>query len=373
MFWRKIASQYAFPLLTAALLLALALPLAADAFPGEAWGSPSGSYLGIDSRDVTADRLAPLKLKEERGVEVTLVDQDAPAGKAGLREHDVILTFNGQPVESVEELRRMIRETPAGRTVALGVSRDGQPITLQATLADRRKTMVLAAPVAPEVPEAPMVPEMPAVVIPNVEIDFGHSASRAGLLVENLTPQLAEFFGARNGEGVLIRSVEKGSAAAAAGFKAGDVIIRVDKDKVTDLSDWRMALHQHKGGKVPVVVLRDKKEQTITLAVPSRERGSLSGFDFDMPDLDTGYLQLERRMQLLTPEIERSAAAAVDLASATLTEQMAELRKEMARATRDAQKQLEKQRKEMQKAARDAARRTRDAQRRHAPDPPDQP
>ena len=70
------------------------------------------SYLGVDTRDVTPDRLGALKLKEEKGVEVTMVDQDAPAGKAGLKEHDVILTVNGAEVESVEQLRRMIREIP---------------------------------------------------------------------------------------------------------------------------------------------------------------------------------------------------------------------------------------------------------------------
>ena len=66
--------------------------------------------LGVDTRDVTSDRLSDLKLKEEHGVEVTLVDQDAPAGKAGLKEYDVILTINGSQVESVEQLRRMIHE-----------------------------------------------------------------------------------------------------------------------------------------------------------------------------------------------------------------------------------------------------------------------
>src|SRR6202162_423734 len=99
-----------------------------------------GSYLGVDTRDVTSDRLADLKLKEEHGVEVTLVDQDAPAGKAGLKEHDVILSLNGNQVEGVEQLRRMLREIPPGRTVNLGISRDGQPLTLKAQLADRKKT-----------------------------------------------------------------------------------------------------------------------------------------------------------------------------------------------------------------------------------------
>src|SRR6202161_3107989 len=97
--------------------------------------SATSSYLGVDISDVTTDRLGALKLKEERGVEVTMVDQDAPAGKAGLKEHDVILTVNDAGVESVEQLRRMIRETPPGRIVTLGLSRDGQAMTIKAQLA----------------------------------------------------------------------------------------------------------------------------------------------------------------------------------------------------------------------------------------------
>src|SRR5579859_3782806 len=96
------------------------------------------SYLGVDISDVTTERLSALKLKEEKGVEVTMVDQDAPAGKAGIKEHDVILTMNGTNIDSGAQLRRMIHETPPGRVVTLGLSRDGQPLTLKVQLADRR-------------------------------------------------------------------------------------------------------------------------------------------------------------------------------------------------------------------------------------------
>src|SRR5690348_6878739 len=68
------------------------------------YGTEHSSYLGIDPQDITSDRVAELKLKSETGVEVGMVDQDSPAGKAGIKEHDVILQFNGAPVESVEEL-----------------------------------------------------------------------------------------------------------------------------------------------------------------------------------------------------------------------------------------------------------------------------
>src|SRR5580765_4145913 len=87
--------------------------------PGVFYVDAAGrSYLGVDIQDVTAERVNALKLKEERGVEITMVDQDAPAGKAGLKEHDVILEFNGTAVESEEQLRRLIREVPPGRNVA---------------------------------------------------------------------------------------------------------------------------------------------------------------------------------------------------------------------------------------------------------------
>src|SRR3984893_18366707 len=131
----------------ATLPLLLTLSHAAQSWsvdpPAQPWGlssedSGTGAYLGVDISDVTTDRLGALKLKEEKGVEVTMVDQDAPAGKAGIKEHDVILTMNGAPVESKTQLQRMIHETPAGRVVSLGLSRDGQPMSIKVQLADRR-------------------------------------------------------------------------------------------------------------------------------------------------------------------------------------------------------------------------------------------
>ncbi|MFY9979132.1 MAG: PDZ domain-containing protein, partial [Candidatus Sulfotelmatobacter sp.] len=99
--------------------------------------SGTTSYLGVDIADITSDRVAALKLKQEQGVEVTMVDQDAPAGKAGIKDHDVILSMNGTEVESKSQLQRMIHETPPGRMVTLVLSRDGQPMTIKLQLADR--------------------------------------------------------------------------------------------------------------------------------------------------------------------------------------------------------------------------------------------
>ena len=224
----------------------------------------TSSYLGIDTQDVTPQRVAPLKLKEERGVEVLTVDQDAPAGKAGLKEHDVILEFNGTKVEGVEHLRRLIHEIPPGRTASIAVSRDGKPMLFKVQLADKGQAMHMSGTRKIMIPR-PVIPDFD---FPAVDVMVQTSGSRSGAVVENLTPQLGDFFGARNGEGVLVRSVEKGSAAEAAGLKAGDVIVRVENEHITDRGDWKTALRNHRRGKVSVGIIRDKKEQTISITMP---------------------------------------------------------------------------------------------------------
>src|ERR1017187_284720 len=92
-------------------------------------------YLGVDVRDVNADQLGALKLREARGAEIILVDHDAPAGKAGLREHDVVLQMNGQAIEGQDQLRRMLHDSPPGKTITLVISRDGQQMTVTAQMA----------------------------------------------------------------------------------------------------------------------------------------------------------------------------------------------------------------------------------------------
>src|SRR5579864_1297537 len=226
--------------------------------------SGTSSYLGVDIADVTTDRLGALKLKEEKGVEVTMVDQDAPAGKAGLKEHDVILTMNGNPVESGAQLRRMIHETPPGRTVTLGLSRDGQPMSVKVQLADKHKEFTFMSP-RPDVHV-----NIPEIHVPDIDIPAMHmimvtSSARSGLTVENITPQLGEFFGVKNGDGVLVRAVEKGSRAERAGFRAGDVIVKINDHQVHDTSDFSHAVKERNGNSVSVGVMRDKKEQKLTL------------------------------------------------------------------------------------------------------------
>lgn len=280
--------------------------------PSEDWDA--NSYLGVDIVNITTERLGALKLKEERGVEVTMVDQDAPAGKAGIKEHDVILTMNGTAIESKTQLQRMIHETPAGRVVTLGLSRDGQAMTVKVQLADRRNEFALVGPKGKYFKDKDFHVEIPPIPnldfdIPNIGVVYVHSSMRSGVMVENLTPQLGEFFGAKNGNGVLVRSVEKGSSAEKAGLRAGDVITRLGDQAVHDTSDFTHALHSQSAGSVSVAVIRDKKEQTLTLTLPERkDSGEMIEESVEAPELDADVQidlsEVQDEIAKLQPQME---------------------------------------------------------------------
>jgi predicted metalloprotease with PDZ domain len=324
--------------------------------------SGTSAYLGVDIMDVTQDRLGALKLKEEKGVEVTMVDQDAPAGKAGIKEHDVILTLNGAAVESKTQLHRIIHETPPGRVIALGLSRDGQALTIKIQLADRGKEFAHMGKndfhfEVPPIPSVPPIPNLPDFDMPSVGVVVVHSSMRSGLMVENITPQLGEFFGVKNGNGVLVRSVEKGSRADKAGLHAGDVITRVGDQSVHDTSDFTHFLHSHAAGSVTVGVIRDKKETTLTITLPERkDSGEMIDESFEMPDLDAEtaielsnvrdeIAKLQPQMQLARDEAMK---AAKEVSRAFCDEQkkaMEKIKQEMEPGIRE---QLEKSRQKLQ-------------------------
>jgi len=329
----------------------------------------TGAYMGVDIADVTPERLSALKLKDERGVEVTMVDQDAPAGKAGLKEHDVILSMNGTNVESGAQLRRMIRETPAGRIVTLGVSRDGQPLTLKVQLADRKKSVAWGPKAKDFKFEMPAMPAMPDFDVP-VSVVVVHSSLRSGLMVENITPQLGEFFGVKNGKGVLVRSVEKGSRAEKSGFRAGDVIVRVNDQAVHDTSDFSHAIRSTTSGSVTVGVIRDKREQTLTLPLPERkDSGDLFEESFDVPDvnvdaethIDLGEVRnqiahMQPQMQFALQESRKALEEAqpeIEKAQRAAKEELERVRPEIEKAQREAREEMERARPEIEKARRE--------------------
>ena len=229
----------------------------------------SGGYLGIGGLDISPERAKALNLKEERGVEVSSLAADGPASKAGIKEGDVVLEFNGQPVQGTAQFSRLVRETPVGRQVRITVWRSGAAQTLTATVGENRQTTTMIAPGDGSWNFS--MPEIPA--MPNIEIPrFSKSSQNPmlGIVGESLgqEDQLADFFGVS--DGVLVRSVKKGSAAEKAGIKAGDVITKVDDSKVTSSAEITRVLRGVKSKKTfGVTVVRNRKEMPLTVTMES--------------------------------------------------------------------------------------------------------
>lgn len=256
--------------------------------------APQG-YLGVDLRDVGQDEVTTLKLNDTRGAEIIHVDHDGPAGKLGLQKCDVILQMNGVQIKDQEQLRQMLRETPAGKSVTFVISRDGQQQTLTTQLANRQEVERRAWEQHLVVPD----PEMDNGPAPQVGNGFIHSdnpsslgkgakahrdflgattvlsASFTGAQLEVMGPQLAEFFGVEGNAGLLVRSVEANSPAEDAGLRAGDVVIQVNQVPVTTGNEWSKTIHQNRGKPVVLQVLRDRHEQTMTMTPDSKKRSSV--------------------------------------------------------------------------------------------------
>lgn len=229
------------------------------------------SYLGIGALEVTEERASALKLKEQRGVEVNHVEADSPAAKAGIKEGDVVLEYNGGKVEGLEQFIRLVRETPAGREVKMTVWRNGAPVHLTVTVGARADTVIETpnGPVTVPFPAMPPMPPMPSIDIPRFEMSW--QTPLLGIEGESLGshPQFADFFGVK--DGVLVKSVIPNSAAEKAGIKAGDVIVQVDGSPVGTTREITSAFRSNRGRNTfTVTVVRNKKEMPLTVTIPDR-------------------------------------------------------------------------------------------------------
>jgi S1-C subfamily serine protease len=228
-------------------------------------------WLGVEIAEVTPEKARDFKLAAVRGVIITAVDPDSPAAKAGFKENDVITSYEGQTVEGTVQFRRLVRETPAGRTVTIAISRNGMTQNISVELGDLHSVTVKRMHgrmrdfgdaysfVMPDMPNMP--PDMPM-----LHPFRDRHTPALGIGAEDLTPQLGAFFGAPDNSGVLIREVHSGTPAERAGLKAGDIIIQVDGKPVQSLDQLRAQLREKSAQKsVNLGILR--KGSTLTLPV----------------------------------------------------------------------------------------------------------
>ena len=235
-----------------------------------------GGWLGIEIGDVTPEKARGLKLSSARGVIVMDVEPDSPAAKAGLKENDVITQFDGQTVAGTVQFRRLVRETPAGRSVALAISRDGSAQNISVELGDRsayfekkmkgkmRDFEGMQMPPLPNVTDGDM-PEPPG---RHVQRMMDWRTPVLGISAEDLTPQLGAYFGAPDDGGILVREVRSGTPAEKAGLKAGDVIVKVGDQPVRSLADLRNQLREKSAEKsVALGILRKGAPMTVPVAI----------------------------------------------------------------------------------------------------------
>lgn len=241
------------------------------------------SYLGIGVQEVTPQRAHLLGLAAKGGAEVTLLEEDGPAAKAGLKIGDVVVGYNGRTVEGTAQLVGLVRQTPPGRKVKLAVVRDAKLMSVMVTLGERANQPNRAGVgVAGGTQAAPMFvfPSFPAGEMPGWVP--GGGMGLLGIEVETLNAQLAEYFGVR--DGVLVRMVRRDSAAAHAGMKAGDVIQAVDGIRVANTGDLLNAEATARAGdSCKLQIMRNKRPMKLSVEF-SGDGGGQRALPVRLPD-----------------------------------------------------------------------------------------
>jgi predicted metalloprotease with PDZ domain len=250
-----------------------------------------GGHLGVQIGDVAAADLGRLKLADERGAVVREVSKGSPAEQAGIREGDVVVRYQGESVWSAAQLRRLVRETPPGRKVAIEVSRDGAAQRLQATLDgssagfpghDFAWQSFAEPPEPPDAPEAPLPPafhgfdhDFDPRVRALVRERLGELGGprKLGLQYQEISGQLARYFKLEGERGLLVADVDEDGPAGKAGVRAGDVIVKLEGEAVREGDELRERLSRSEPGKVvSLTVQRDGRPLDLQVTLGGRPR-----------------------------------------------------------------------------------------------------
>jgi serine protease Do len=221
------------------------------------FGETRRGWLGVHVQNVTDEIAKSLGLKQTEGALVANVVPDGPASAAGLKPRDVILKFDGQPIETMRSLPKAVASTAIGRTVDMEVSRDGEIVHLDVTVG--------RLPADAEEPE-----EEPEAADTEEEVAPDHE-DLLGLSIAPLTDQLrGQFHIGKDVEGVLITDVDANSPAARKDVKPGDVIVEVTQERVTDPQEVlaRVAAVKKSGRKSVLLLISDAKGGLRFVAVP---------------------------------------------------------------------------------------------------------
>jgi serine protease Do len=240
------------------------------------------SYVGLSLEDTTG---------AERGARVKDVVSGSPAEKAGFKDGDVVVRWDGEAVRSAAQLARLVAETPQGRGVAVEVRR-GQALQKLEVAPEAGRSRIVEygpdmafAPEPPEPPDAPAPPRAPRAPRPPELRDFdfrwhgedlpaimlSRGPRKLGIEYQPIEGQLAKYFKLPGDEGVLVTSVDEDGPAGKAGMKAGDVIVKLGTKAIEDSGDLHRALDaSDAGSEVAVQVLREGRAVDLKVTLGGR-------------------------------------------------------------------------------------------------------
>lgn len=205
---------------------------------------------------------------QDGGVQIEGVEDGGPAAVAGLASGDVVLEFDGMRVVGVRQFRRLVRETPAGRTVSLRIQRGDEERTLEITTGSGSGLEDFTEAIPGAYRDLSALAGRVRDAMPDFSVSV--SMSVRGVRVDPMTPQLREFFGVDPGIGVLVSSVETGSVGERSGLRAGDVIVRVDGRSVDSPGEFRRRVVRDET--VTLSIARDGSDLELTLDPASTSR-----------------------------------------------------------------------------------------------------
>jgi serine protease Do len=225
---------------------AIPINMAKDLLPQLKKGKVVRAWMGVLIQKITSDLKNAFKLKDDKGALISDVVPEGPAEKAGFKRGDIILSFDGKDIEESNDLPYIVSLTPVGKTVDVGILRDGRKQTIKIELGE-----------LPEEEESIMGSREPST-----------STSSLGLYIQDLTPELARRYGLSDTSGLIVVQVDSNSSAYEAGIRSGDLILEVDREQMEDVGQFNRKIEGYKkGDKILFLVKRQGSTIYVTLEV----------------------------------------------------------------------------------------------------------
>lgn len=294
---------------------------------GNAVEKTKKGWLGVSVQELTPSLRESMKVGNRSGLLITDVVEDSPADDANLREEDVLLSFDGKAVEKADDFTQLVRSTAPDKKVKVKIVRNGEERELEVTVGARKNEAY-----GRSFSWSGNGSHSPNVVMWN-------NRPQLGAQVQDLNRDLAPYFKVEEKSGVLVLSVSDDSPAEKAGLKAGDVITRLDDEKITDADDLISALRDYEDGdKVTLEYVRQGKNASVQVELENNENSH--GFQFFTPA--PGKIRVPEKSKIRIQRFDDGSADAALL----LDRHLQSL--ERGLIERDAQDRLREQHKHLQ-------------------------